>query len=124
MGGQTKIRSSWKTTCPRPQGVIFVIDCTHSAELHLDAKKMFDEMMQFYFMDPNGSKLPSFTPVLILGNKTDANPNYTIQMIEEYYEPKNINLNYKIDLVSALKSQNLYQNFEWLVLTLQKSKLD
>jgi GTPase SAR1 family protein len=48
-----------------------------SMEHHKEASKEFQDMMTFYFQENSPNKLHEDTPVLILANKIDLNPNFT-----------------------------------------------
>lgn len=114
MAGQSRLRNSWTTTCPKPNAIVFVIDATSSKELMADSLNEFNRMMTFYFKDPKKTSLVKQVPVLLLVNKFDLNANITETEINDFYKPDSYGLKYKIGFCSALTGAGLEENFTWL----------
>lgn len=115
MAGQTRLRKQWKTAVSKPNAVVFVIDSSANIEHHKEASKEFQDMMTFYFHEDTPNKLHEDTPVLILANKIDLNPNFTQDQIDALYIPASLVKNYHIGFCSALTGEGIEESFKWLV---------
>jgi GTPase SAR1 family protein len=113
VGGQKSLRKYWTTSLKRPQGILWVLDCTHNEELQGDALLEFNRMMQHYFVDPKKLQLPKTIPVLILANKFDIKPEMTEEKITEDYNLSLYDINSKVALVSAKTGDGLLEAFKW-----------
>jgi GTPase SAR1 family protein len=122
MGGQAKLRKMWETSVSKPQGIVYVLDCTSNPDLHQDSINEFTRMMKYYFGDPTKPFLPLHTPVLLLANKKDLNPYLTIETVQSQFHPEEYKINFKIGLVSAKTGEGLEENFQWFAKGIKVTK--
>lgn len=121
VGGQKNLRKLWTTKLQRPQAIIYVIDCSHDLEDLNDSVFEFNRIMKHYFVDHIDADKLKNIPVLILANKTDLNPNLTVENIMKDYNVTAYDINYRVNLCSALSGDGLLESFQWLTKTIKIS---
>jgi hypothetical protein len=99
----------------QPKGIVYVIDCSLDPKEFRENVREFDHWMKYFYTDRTKKNLPLATPVLILANKADMNPNFEIRSIEKIYNPKKYKFNYKIYMTSTITGDGLFTAFKWLV---------
>nr|MDO8109714.1 ADP-ribosylation factor-like protein [Candidatus Sigynarchaeota archaeon] len=110
LGGQEKIRATWYDKKVNPEAVIFVIDATADKAHQDESKREFDRMVENFFSKDSPNKLPANTPVLILANKVDLNPDLKESGVEKLLQPGKKQINYRIGLCSAMKNEGLEES--------------
>jgi GTPase SAR1 family protein len=114
LGGQERIRKLWFDKPLNPTAIVYVLDSTAEPSFTTQERQEFDRVMTYHFIQ-NKEKIKNQTPVLILANKIDLNPNLKESDVVKMLDPARYNINYKIGLISALKNTGLDELFKWLV---------
>ncbi|UYP44271.1 hypothetical protein NEF87_000556 [Candidatus Lokiarchaeum ossiferum] len=122
VGGQKNLRKLWTTKLQRPQAIIYVLDCSHDIEALNDSVFEFNRIMKHYFIEHIDADKLRKIPVLILANKKDINPDLTIENIINDYNISAYDINYRVNLCSALTGDGLIESFQWLTKTIKISK--
>jgi GTPase SAR1 family protein len=98
----------------QPNGLVYVVDATNDLYATQKDVREFHRWMDYFFANFQ-KNIPKSTPVLILINKTDLNPEFDIHMIENQYEPQKFHVKYAAYPVSSLTGDGLEESFRWLL---------
>jgi ADP-ribosylation factor-like protein 2 len=123
VGGQKKLRDSWKTVCKNPDAIVYITDVTLQGSNLQESIDMFSGMMMHYFTPKDQPKLPLSTPVVILANKIDIKPDFHWTSLENMLQPQQYGMPYWIGIASARTGEGLTDAFGWLVNQLQTREL-
>ncbi|SRR6056297_125631 len=115
VGGQTRLRRLFKRVLSAPMGIIYVVDVTFNEEQIKEAREMFHDVMTHYFGENCFQCPPDEIPVLILGNKIDLNEAFEKKKITSWLKLEEYDMDFHVDLVSALENTNVFSSFRWLV---------
>ncbi|EDV23132.1 ADP-ribosylation factor-related protein 1 [Trichoplax sp. H2] len=115
LGGQKDLLTLWDKYYSEAHAVIFMIDSTDKERLSM-SKEAFDEMMVHPALDR--------VPLLVLANKQDLESAMALDEIKTIFNESLQNLgkrDFKIQPISALKSQGIHESIDWLVYCAKKN---
>ena len=112
VGGQVKLRDLWQKIPLNPAGIVYVIDCNASEDLMQESKAFFMQVMdRFQQTCEENQKFP----ILIIANKTDLNPTFTLDKIKQLLTPEQYQCNCKMALTSAKLGTGIRNAFRIIV---------
>jgi small GTP-binding protein len=114
LSGQETQRKAWFDRPIHPNAIVYVMDCSASAENLKNARLEFERIIDYHFKQ-NKEHIHKNTPVLVLANKSDLVPKFSEKDLEQHLNPKRYPINFKIGVVSALQNIGIEENFKWLV---------
>jgi ADP-ribosylation factor protein 1/Arf/Sar family protein len=114
LGGQKKLRTNWYSPNLKPQGIVYVIDCSGNNDHFNEAREEFDRVIKYYYENQEFKDRIS-PPLLILGNKTDLLPQKNEYLLKEiiYEIPDHITVEMKY--CSAFTGEGVEDAFKWIV---------
>jgi ADP-ribosylation factor-like protein 8/Arf/Sar family protein len=113
VSGQKKFRVQWHTTCPHPSIIVYVTDASQNEDHLQESIVEFQRIIDEYFSPNISIPIQMTTPILVIANKIDLNPNLTIEQLEDWYHLDQYPLNLHYGLVSALTGEGIEENFMW-----------
>ncbi|MFX1274014.1 MAG: ADP-ribosylation factor-like protein [Promethearchaeota archaeon] len=115
VGGQKRLRNQWWSYTSSPDAIVFVFDVNDKGERLDDTKEEFLKILAKL-----STKLEKL-PILICANKMDlASDKIDLDYFKELLIPKQVKLNYKLQLTSAISGEGLGDGFKWLVKNLME----
>ena len=111
--GQKSLRERWWNFQTNINGITFVVDISDNSNRLIEAKEIFQELMNRFYSNENE------IPLLIIANKIDVLESQIdkIQLLEKFKKEFELNSNvhiYHHELMSAKTGEGIQKGFRWL----------
>ncbi|CEP14333.1 hypothetical protein [Parasitella parasitica] len=118
LGGQKDLQSIWERYYTECHAIVFVVDSTDPVRLE-ECRDTFEKMIT--------NDAVEGVPVLMLANKQDVSGSLRVEQVKEVFNKIAAKLgarDSRVLPVSALEGNGVEDAIDWLVLRLQRNKID